>query len=73
MFFEMRFDLGTLDSGERSFPFGLLVLSVPNNHDNYILFLAYLLSPAFDLNVEDTIGESCSYTMMSTILKVDIT
>ena len=25
--FEMRFDLGTLDSGERSLPFGLLVLS----------------------------------------------
>ena len=23
MFFEMRFDLGTLDSGERSLPFGL--------------------------------------------------
>ena len=27
MFFEMRFDLGTLDSGERSLPFGLLVLT----------------------------------------------
>ena len=25
MCFEMRFDLGTLDSGERSLPFGLLV------------------------------------------------
>ena len=25
MFFEMRFDLGTLDSVERSLPFGLLV------------------------------------------------
>ena len=25
MFFEMRFDLGTLDSGEPSLPFGLLV------------------------------------------------
>ena len=25
MFFEMRFDLGTLDSGERPLPFGLLV------------------------------------------------
>ena len=25
MFFEIRFDLGTLDSGERSLPFGLLV------------------------------------------------
>ena len=30
--FEMRFDLGTLDSGERSLPFGLLVF----------LFLLYL-------------------------------
>ena len=27
MFFEMRFNLGTLDSGERSLPFGLLVSS----------------------------------------------
>ena len=26
MFFEMRFDLGTLDSGERLLPFWLLVL-----------------------------------------------
>ena len=26
MFFEMRLDLGTLDSGERLLPFGLLVL-----------------------------------------------
>ena len=26
MFFEMRFDLGTLDSDEQSLPFGLLVL-----------------------------------------------
>ena len=31
MFFEMRFDLGTLDSGERSLPFGLLVLNLPLN------------------------------------------
>ena len=28
MFFEMRFDLGTLDSGERLLPFGLLVFRV---------------------------------------------
>ena len=34
MFFEMRFDLGTLDSGERSLPFGLLVS-------------LYLTNPAF--------------------------
>ena len=26
MFFEMRFDLGILDSGGRSLPFGLLVI-----------------------------------------------
>ena len=26
--FKMRFDLGTLDSGERSLPFGLLVFSL---------------------------------------------
>ena len=30
MFFEMRFDFGTLDSGERSLPFGLLVHSYLN-------------------------------------------
>ena len=29
MFFEMRFDLGTLDSGERSLPYGLLVIKYP--------------------------------------------
>ena len=28
IFFDMRFDLGTLDSDERSLPFGLLVLIV---------------------------------------------
>ena len=33
MFFEMRFDLGTLDSGERSLPFGLLVVIVLINRD----------------------------------------
>ena len=31
MFFEMRFDLGTLDSGERLLPFGLLVNQVLNS------------------------------------------
>ena len=30
MFFEMRFDLVTLDSGERSLPFGLLVKKIPS-------------------------------------------
>ena len=33
MFFEMRFDLGTLDSGEQSLPFGLLVI-----HSRALLF-----------------------------------
>ena len=31
MLFEMRFDLGTLDSGERSLPFGLLVEYLASN------------------------------------------
>ena len=30
VFFNMRFDLVTLDSGERSLPFGLLVFILPN-------------------------------------------
>ena len=29
--FEMRFDRGTLDSGERSLPFGLLVYNLPDD------------------------------------------
>ena len=32
MFLEMRFDLGTLDSGERSLPFGLLVFFLVVTH-----------------------------------------
>ena len=45
MFFEMRFDLGTLDLGEQSLPFGLLVNIIfydgtCTNHNAYfILFL----------------------------------
>ena len=34
--FEMRFDLGTLDSGERSLPFGLLVY--------YLILKVYMIS-----------------------------
>ena len=34
IFFEMRFDLGTLDSGERSLPFGLLVFLQIHYHLN---------------------------------------
>ena len=37
MFFEMRFDLGTLDSGERSLPFGLLVILAGNEDMHKIL------------------------------------
>ena len=33
--FEMRFDLGTLDSGERSLSFGLIVLYVAAHFDPY--------------------------------------
>ena len=36
MFFEMRFDLGTLDLGERSLPFGLLVfLYIERDHPEF--------------------------------------
>ena len=38
IFFEMRFDLGSLDSGERSLPFGLLVdriIKVVGNQDRH--------------------------------------
>ena len=38
-FFEMRFDLGTLDSGERSLPFGLLVQKSVYEPDDGNLFL----------------------------------
>ena len=41
MFFEMRFDLGTLDSGERSLPFGLLVFGVFLS--SFLFFLSSLL------------------------------
>ena len=34
MFFEMRFELGTLDLGERSLPFGLLVIN--NTHPLFV-------------------------------------
>ena len=48
MFFEMRFDLGTLDSGERSLPFGLFVwnamLSATNdNSDRFNIGKCHLI------------------------------
>ena len=42
---EMRFDLGTLDSGERSLPFGLLVISSARiiTSSTHIIVLAHRL------------------------------
>ena len=45
MFFEMRFDLGTLDSGERSLPFGLLV-SQNGNYNCGIKTKSRFMQPA---------------------------
>ena len=44
MFFEMRFELGTLDSGERSLPFGLLV-----RINTVICFYSYMLEEALKI------------------------
>ena len=42
MFFEMRFDLGTLDSGEQSLPFGLLVSSPePSGSQGELIVYSY--------------------------------
>ena len=46
MFFEMRFDLGTLDSGERSLPFGLLVTCAIEMA--IVLLCCFLLKLNFD-------------------------
>ena len=43
MFFEMRFDLGTLDSGERSLPFGLLVKKTGRRLALYLYKLFHFL------------------------------
>ena len=42
--FEMRFDLGTLDSGERSLPFGLLV-HIVQYCQCYLFFLLFSSTP----------------------------
>ena len=39
MFFEMKFDLGTLDSGERSLPFGLIVFFLFLGSFNVVIFM----------------------------------
>ena len=41
--FEMKFDLGTLDSGERSLPFGLLVLL--SVQTRLVIFATPILTP----------------------------
>ena len=48
MFFEMRFDLGTLDSGEGSLPFGLLVLVHYSQNIRHTVFI-------FDMYVLETL------------------
>ena len=42
MFIEMRFDLGTLDSGEQLLPFGLLVFKF-----NEYIFFSFVLQPSY--------------------------
>ena len=52
-------------------PEGRIFLSTPNSYDRFF-FLHNVSSPAFDFNVGVAIIESCSYTLMSAILKVDV-
>ena len=52
-------------------PKGQIFLSAPNNHDR-LFFLHTFWAPAFDFNATVTINESCSYTLTSAILKVDV-
>ena len=47
----------------------IFFLSASNNHDGF-LFLYTFWSSVFDFNVGSAINELCSYTLMSTILKV---
>ena len=66
MFFEMRFDLGTLDSGERSLPFGLLVFFAVKHFQEHNkigpcrTFVAkYIINENanFDLSIPVLVGE----------------
>ena len=52
-------------------PEGQIFLSAPNNHDRFF-FWHIFWSPAFDFNVGVAINKSCSYTLTSAILKVEI-
>ena len=52
-------------------PDGWIFLSTPNSHGRFF-FLHTLWSPAFDFNVGVAINESRSYTLTSTILKVEV-
>ena len=51
VFFEMRFDLGTLDSGERSLPFGLLVFLElwPFENLGFLRFVSKVSRKLFEL------------------------
>ena len=52
-------------------PEGRVFLFAPNNHDRFF-FLHTFWSPAFDFKVGVAINELCSYTLTSSILKVDV-
>ena len=52
-------------------PEGRIFLSVPNNHDRFF-FLHTFRSPAFNVKVWIAMNEPCSFTLTSTILKVDV-
>ena len=54
-----------------SYPEGWRFLSASNNHDRFF-FLHTFRSPVFEFNEEGVINESYSYTLTSTILKVDV-
>ena len=56
-------------SDAKQWPSDGFFLSVPNNHDRFF-FLHTFWPPAFAFNVGVTINVSCSYTLMSAILKV---
>ena len=52
-------------------PEGRIFLSTPNNHDRFF-FSHTFRSPVFEFNIGVAINKSCSYTLMSAILKVDV-
>ena len=52
-------------------PKGRTFLSAPNTHERFF-FLHIFQSPSFDFNVGVAMNESCCFTLMPTILKVDV-